>query len=97
MATRDENKKRLERATITLMRLAYPNLSELALLPRNGPQVIAFNDLEAWFGLCANDLAVKLDAVDATVDPDTGDAIEIDTAGLTAANPLLTWQDFVRL
>lgn len=97
MATRAENRLRIEKDAVRLIRFRYPNLGELALLPRNGNQVTSFQALEAWLGQVASELATQLDAIDATVDPDTGDGINIDTATLEAADPLLTWQDFVRL
>lgn len=97
MATREENKVRLQRDAVRIIRFRYPLLTELSLMPRNGPQATAFNALETWIGLVMAELAAQADAVDATVDPDTGDGIVLDEATLVAADPQLVLVDFVRL
>lgn len=97
MATKPENKERLERSLMLFVRKRYKLLTELALMPRNGPQNTAFNSLESWLGQCATELAARIDDVDAAPDDPTADAVVINFAPLEASDPGLTIRDFVKL
>lgn len=97
MATKAENKERLEKDLIEFTRRRYKLLTELALLPRNAPQSTAFTNLENWLGQCAAELSARLDDVDAALTDADADNITLNTAGLEASDPNLTIRDFVKL
>ena len=97
MATKAENKVRLEREALDFLRRRYPFAAELSLMPKSGSQVPNFNAFESWVGDVMAELAGAQQAVDDAVLPDTGDLVALDLAGLVASDPNLVLRDFVRL
>lgn len=97
MATQAENRTRIMRAGLTLLRSRYPWAAEIALVQPQGGQVPVINAWRGWINLVYAEMATRLNAIDAAATEPEWDAVVLDEAALVAADPGLSFESLIRL